>query len=252
MLHLPYLIELSPLYLLQAAFTLWMLVDANRRGMDSWWFWIILVFQPIGAWAYFFSYKWQELRGGSGWPSTLFQRRAPLREVRHQVERSPTAANRLELGVRLVEEGLHDEALPHLRAMLAREPEHCRALFALAEAQRGLGHPDQAVPALQQLIGHQPGWGDYTAWRLLVEACREAGDTSAARAQARELARIAPRLQHRCQFAECLMEAGETLEACHVLEQALEDYRYLSGPARRRDGRWVGKAKQLLEQAGTP
>jgi hypothetical protein len=250
MLNLPFLFELSPLYLAQALFTLWMLVDANRRGMDSWWFWIILVVQPIGAWAYFFSYKWHDLRGGSGWLGNLFQRRAPLQEVRHQAERSPTAANRLELGVRLVEEGLYDEALPHLQAMLAREPEHCRALFALAQAQRGLGHPEQAAATLQKLVKQQPGWGDYTAWRLLVEVCREAGDAAAARTQARELARITPGLQHRCLLAECLIEAGDTVEARKVLEQGLDDYRYLSGPSRRRDGRWLGKARQLLEQAG--
>jgi hypothetical protein len=247
MLHLPYLLELSPLYLAQMAFTLWMLVDANRRGMDSWWFWIILVVQPIGAWAYFFSYKWQDLRVGAGWLGNLLQRRPSLQEVRHQAERSPTAANRLELGVRLVEGGMYDEAVPHLQAMLDREPEHGRALFALAQAQRGLGHPDLAAAALQKLVKHQPRFGDYTAWRLLVEVCREAGDAPAARAHAGELARVAPCLQHCCLLAECLLEAGEEAEARKVLEQGLDDYRYLRGPSRRRDGRWVGKARQLLQ-----
>jgi hypothetical protein len=250
MLHLPFLFELSPLYLAQAALTIWMLVDANRRGMDAWWFWIILAFQPIGAWVYFFSYKWRDLRGGSSWLGNLFQRRTPLKELRHRVERSPTAANRLELGERLVEEGEYEEALPHLEAMLAREPDHCRALFALAQGQRGLGHLDRAVPALQKLVGHQPGWGDYSAGRLLVEVCGEAGDPAAALTHARDLARVAPSLQHRCLLAEHLLAAGEAVEARKVLEQALDDYQYLSGASRSRDRRWVGKAKQLLDQAG--
>jgi len=250
MFHLPYLFELSPLYLAQAALTVWMLVDANRRGVDSWWFWVIFFFQPIGAWAYFFSYKVKDFSSGSGWLANLFQRRASVGELRHQAERSPTAANRLELGVRLVEEGLHDEAVPHLQAMLAREPEHCRALFALAQAQLGLGHPELAVGVLEKLVAHQPGWGDYAGWRLLVEASRAAGDQPAALKHGQELVRIAPSLQHRCLLAECLLVGGERNEARKVLEHGLDDFNYLSGPSRGRERRWVGKAKQLLEEAG--
>jgi hypothetical protein len=250
MFHLPYLFEMSPLYLAQAALTVWMLVDANRRGVESWWFWVILVFQPLGPWAYFFLYKVKDFTRGSGRVGSLFQRRTPTQELRHQVERSPTAANRLLLGERLVEEKAFEEALPHLEAMLAREPEHCRALFALAHAHRGLGHSEQAVPVLQKLVAHQPGWGDYSAWRLLVLVCDEAGDRAAALTYSRELARIAPNLQHRCLLAENLLQAGEAVEARKVLEQGLDDFRYLSGPSRSRDRRWVGKAKELLALAG--
>src|SRR5438094_2030799 len=110
MFHYPYLIQLSPLYVLQAVMTIWMLVDSTRRSVESWWFWVILVLQPFGPWAYFFTHKVKDFRGG--WWRNLFQRRIPLTELRHQVERSPTAANRLELGVRLVEEGMYDEGLP--------------------------------------------------------------------------------------------------------------------------------------------
>jgi hypothetical protein len=244
----PYLFGLSPLYLVQAVMTLWMLIDSGRREVESWWFWVILVLQPFGPWAYFFMYKVKDFKGGS--LGNLFQRRIPLQELRHQVERSPTALNRMELGVRLVQEGMFEEAIPHLEAMLAREAEHCRALFALAEAHRGLGHPDQSAAALKKLVAHQPGWADYTAWRLLVLVSEEAGDRADALTQARDLARVAPTLQHRCLLAECLLDGGETVEARKVLEQGLDDYRYLSGASRSRSRRWVGKARQLLQQAG--
>ena len=45
-----------------------------------------------------------------------------------------------------------------------------------------------------------------------------------------------------------LLDTGEKGEARKIVERGLEDYRYLRGPSRRRDGRWVGKAKQLLKQ----
>ena len=48
--------------LLQLAFTIWMMVDAYHRSVEQFWYWIILLFQPIGAWAYFFSIKLHTLR----------------------------------------------------------------------------------------------------------------------------------------------------------------------------------------------
>jgi hypothetical protein len=240
--------ELSPLYLAQAAMTIWMLVDANRRGMDYYWFWIILIFQPIGPWAYFILYKARELRVGHGRLATLFQRPASLDELRHRVERMPTVAGRLELSERLVETGAHAEAVPHLDAVLAHEPTHCQALFLLASCRRALGDPGEAVPLLEKLIARHPAWQEYEAWQRLVEVREEAGDRAGAVASCRELARVAPSLEHRCLLAEHLLAVGEKSEAHKVVEQGLDDYRYLSGHSRRRDRRWVSKAKQLLNE----
>jgi hypothetical protein len=248
MRHFTQFQEFSPLYLLQLAFTIWMLVDARRRGVDFYWFWIILIFQPIGPWAYFIIYKISDFRGSTGWLTGLLHRRASLDELRHRAERLPTPANWLELGERLVETKAFSEAQPQLQAVLAREPEHCRALFLLAECHSGLDQPEEAVPLLRKILTRHPGWGDYQAWRTLVEVSKKAGDREGALGQCRELAKIAPRLQHKCLLAEHLLETGETVEARKVVEQGLDDFRYSSGLGRRLDGRWVGKAKQLLKQ----
>ncbi len=251
----PYLYYgLSPLFLVQAAFTVWMLVDANRRGVESQWFWMILIFQPFGAWAYFFTHKVKDFQGGHsqrpGWLTILFNRRPSLQELRYRAEQTPTVANRFELGERLVEVGECAEAAPHLEAMLAREPEHCEALFLLAQARRGLGQPELAMPLLEKLVAKQPNWRDYEAFRTLVTVCDDAGESVAALVHCRELARVAPRLEHRCLLAEHLMDTDARDEARRVVEQGLADYHFTSGPARRRDGRWVSRAKQLLKSAG--
>src|SRR5262245_49125561 len=47
MFHLRHFTEFSPLYLAQAGLTIWMLIDASRRGVEFYWFWIILFFQPF-------------------------------------------------------------------------------------------------------------------------------------------------------------------------------------------------------------
>jgi hypothetical protein len=231
MFSYPLISELSPLWLAQAALTIWMLVDANRRGVDYYWFWIILIFQPLGPWTYFLLYKARELRVGHGRLAGLFQRPASLAELRHRVERLPTVAGRLELSERLVETGECAEAVPHLEAVLAHEPGHCQALFLMAACRRALGHPDQAVPLLEKVVARHPSWREYEAWQTLVQVRTEA-------------------LEHRCLLAEHLLAAGEKNEARQVVEQGLDEYRYLSGHSRRRDRRWVGKAKQLLSQSG--
>jgi hypothetical protein len=227
-----------------------MLVDASRRGVDFFWFWIILLFQPLGAWAYFFAYKAGDLHFNQGWLAGLFHRRPSVSELRHRVERSPTLAARLELGERLVEVGEPALAVPLLEAVLAREPEHCLALFLLAESHRGLGHHEQAVPPLQKLIKRQSTWRDYKAWHTLIEVRRETGDVAGALDTCRELHHVAPSLQHRCLLAEHLLETGEKVEAGKIIQEGLDDYRFMTGLAHRRNRRWVSKAKQLLKQIG--
>src|SRR5205823_7002768 len=61
-----YLYGFPPLFLLQGAFTIWMLMDANRRRVEPQWYWMILAFQPFGAWAYFFTHKVKDFQHGHG------------------------------------------------------------------------------------------------------------------------------------------------------------------------------------------
>src|SRR5262245_5003109 len=116
--YLPYVNEVPYLYVAQIGLTIWMLVDANRRGVETYWYWIILMFQPLGAWGYFFIYKARELRIGKLSFGGLFQRRASLQELRYRVDRAPTMANRLELAQRLIETNVPSEAVAHLEAVL--------------------------------------------------------------------------------------------------------------------------------------
>jgi hypothetical protein len=225
-----------------------MLIDAQRRGVEYYWFLLILVFQPFGAWAYFFLFKLKDFRNSQEWLTSLFHRPPPLHELRHRLETRPTTAGRLELAERLVELGEYAEAAPHLEAVLAGEPEHCQALFALAECRRGSGHPDQAVEPLRKLIRRHASWQDYKAWPELISVLRETGDTAGAVESSRELARYAPSLEHKCLLAEQLLDVGAGAEARKTLELALEDFRYLTGVSRRRDRRWVTRAKQLLKE----
>ena len=248
--YFTFLNEVPYLFAVQLAMTLWMVVDAHRRGAEQYWYWIILAFQPLGAWAYFFIYKVRDFRVGRLPVAGLFQRPASLQELRYRVDRAPTVANRLELADRLVSAGQFAEAAPLLEAVLAHEAEHGKALFDLARCHRGLGRPEQAIPLLERLIRRHAAWGDYAGWHALIEAHEEAGDAQGAVKSCRELLRAAPTLEHQCLLAEHLIGLGENEEARRVLHKGLEDYSYLAGASRRRNRRWASQAKQLLKQIG--
>jgi hypothetical protein len=238
----------------QLALTIWLLVDHSRRGGESIWFWVILWFQPLGAWAYFFSVKLPSMRSGSAFQSSggltnLFQHRASLEELRYKVEHIPTLANRLALAQRLIEKKIYDEAVLPLESALKVEPDHCQILYSLALCHARLGRPDQSLPLLEKLLAREPRWSNYIGWHLLIETRDSKGDTAGALEACRELVRLAPTLQHQCLLAEHLLIQGQSEEARNLLERSLRDYSFAPGPIRRRNRRWASEARRLQKTA---
>jgi hypothetical protein len=245
-MHLLYSLvaEYPILSAIMLAFTLWMLVDAYHRGVDFFWYWVILLVQPIGALAYFFIFKARDLRGLSGW----FQPRISLQELRYRVAQAPTLANQLALGERLIEKHEYTEALTHLESALTREPDHSLVLYRLAVCHTELGHSQQAIPLLDRIIARDKQWSDYAAWRLLIQARSDTGDQEGALQASRELVKLAPNLRHRCVLAEHLLAQGQKHEARMLLDQGLQDQQFMPGPLRRRNRRWASQARRLLKE----
>lgn len=254
-----YFYEYPWLYLLQGAFTVWMLIDAYRRPAEQFWLWVILIFQPLGSWGYFVCVKMHDFTGGGrasgwqtsggGWSLPFFNRRPSIEELRYQAEHVPTLANSLALAERLVERNEHEEALPHLESALAREPDHCQVLFLVAVCHAELNRPEKAIPELEKVIARDRAWSDYSAWRLLVRVRSAMNDAPGALAACRELVRIAPTLRHRVLLAEYLIAEGQAPEARDMLQRALEDYRFAPANVRRLNRPYAGQAKKLLKQA---
>ena len=241
---------LQGIYLLQLAFTIWMMVDAYRHGAEQFWYWIILFFQPIGAWVYFFAVKLRHLRlpglptGGSS-----ADRKLSLEELQYRVDRAPTVANRLALAQRLMDRDRHDDAIAHIEAVLQVEPGYCQALHALAECRLATGEPTHAVHALEKLIQRDRRWSHYRAWRTLIEAHLARQEPGDALQACRELEKQLPTLENKCLLAEHLLDNNHKAEAIDLLDQALEDHHYAPWGQRFRNWRWARKARTLVAEA---
>jgi hypothetical protein len=238
--------EYSILYLAQTAFMVWMLVDAYRRQAEQFWYFVIFFIPMLGAWAYFFAVKAKDFRSVS--TGSFFQRKVPLSELRYRVEHMPTLTNNVEFAKRLIEQKEFAEAIPYLNAALKQEPDHPTALYNLALCQKEEGHLDQALPTLKKLLARDSRYANYTGWHLFIETLELHGDPASALEQCRELARIAPTLQHQCLLAEHLVDAGQPEEAQSLLDRSLQDHSFAPGPIRRRNRAWANQASRLQKR----
>lgn len=233
--------------LLQLTFAGWMMVDAYHRRVETFWYWVIFCFQPIGPWVYFFAVKFRtpNLRAAhySG------DRKLSLVELRFSVEQAPTVANRFALAERLMETGAYAEAIPLLEAVLAVEPNYCSVLHALAKCRLAMNNPDQALAPLQRLMTRDNRWSNYLAWHTLVEVHVARGQPAEALATCRELTRYQPTLKNKCLLAEQLLGNDRPSEAAKILRDALEEHRFTPMIARWHNRRWAREARRLCAEA---
>jgi tetratricopeptide (TPR) repeat protein len=67
---------------------------------------------------------------------------------------------RLNLGAAQFLSKRYDEAVSHLRYVLAFEPQNAVALLNIAACYDALGQPDDAIASLEQLVRERPTWRD--------------------------------------------------------------------------------------------
>jgi len=243
---------MSPWYFYaQMAFTIAMLIHVYRSGAEFYWFWIVLIFQPIGSWVYFFAVFLRGFSFGRGGMSTdaLWQKKLSLDELRYRAERTPTVANRMALAERLIEKGKHADAIPMLEEVVVADPILCRAMYDLAVCHLACNEPRLAVGFLKKLLARDYRWSNYRAWVTLIEAHVASGESLEALQASRELAKMVPTLENKCILAEHLIDNKLHSEAAEVLDRALEDHAYLPFGKRMKNWSLARHAQKLLNEA---
>lgn len=236
----------------QLAFTAVMLIHAYRTGAEFFWYWIIFLFQPIGAWIYFFAIFIRNVRFNPGISTeSWFQRRLSLDELRYRADRTPTVNNRLAYAEALMAKGRHAEAIPLLEAVIAADQIHCQAMHDLALCQLACNEPAKSIAMLKRLLERDYRWSNYRAWRTLIDAHEANNDPAEALKACRELEKMVPTLENKCLLAEHLLDNKLNSEVIQLLDQALEDHSFTPWGKRFKNWSWARYARKLLSEAET-
>jgi hypothetical protein len=235
------------LFMLQTAFSIWMLVDAIKRRSQFYWYVIIAV--PFGEWVYFFmvkihDFKWSKLSG-------LLGPRAPsLKQLRFEVQQTPSVLNKCRLADGLHDGGAFDEAFALYQEVLRQDDEHKGALYGAALCQLEQDEVQAAAEALAALVDRNPSYRDYEPWQQLVRALWASDQREQALDRLRQLNTIAPRVPHQIALGRYLAEAEDKDQARQVLQQAIEQHEHAPRHVQRAASGDVAEARRLLKSLG--
>lgn len=230
-------------------FTVWMAVEAVRRGHTQSWLWIILFFGPIGAAAYFFSeYMPVSLRGGgfAGGKVTAQDERQALADVK----RLDTAAAWTHYSSVLRARRQFSKAADAGREAIRREPSNVEARYELGLALLGSGRPGDAVEHLQVVVAKDRAYQSGDALHALAQAQEGSGDVAGARASLEALAGSSGRPEILFGLARLQGLMGDRDAAVRSLRRIVEEAEYVPDYLQRDVRPWVKRAKKALAKLG--
>ena len=235
---------------LTIAFSLWMLIDALRRGAPMYWVVILIVFFPIGSFVYFFAIK---LKDYKPLQEKLFARVLPhpalsVDELMARYEAAPTQANQLALAAAFYDEERFEQAATLFQDVLERQPAEPDALWGLARVRRSQGNHVESQRLYERLIEESPRHGELAAALEYAEALWDAGQAKRCLEILEDIADESKRLNHRLAYAHYLVESGDKTKARHVLKRALHDHDTHPSWLKQKERQWASAAADLLRK----
>jgi hypothetical protein len=232
------------LFALQSAFSLWMLVDAARRGAGYIWYAIIMM--PFGEVAYFLAVKVHDPEFAA--LRLAFRPRPPsLDQLRFEAEHTPSFENRAILARALQDDGEHVEAVALFRELLSAEPEDKGALYGLGCALCDAGQTAQAIDALKSLAALDFAYADYAAGTMLAELYWKQERREESLAMWESVAGASRSLAHQTELARALAEQGRAPEARALLERGLREYAHSPRYIQKSQRRQARTARRVLD-----
>jgi len=236
------------LFLMQTAFSLWMVVDAIRRGIAGYWYLIIMM--PFGEWVYFFMIKIHDPE--FEWARDLYRqlttKKITTEELRFQAEQAPSFTNKINFAQALYDQGSFHEAVELFTEALEIDAESRDALYGQALSNSALQKYDTAIEGLRRVIELDPSFRDYVAYTDLAHALSETHRKQETHELLRDLVTVSPRLRHRVIRAHYLIQDGHRKEAAEQLQTGLDEFNHVPKYVQRKNQIWFKRAKQMLKQ----
>lgn len=241
-----------PIAVLGMAFTVWMAVEAVRRGQASGWLWIILLFGPIGAAIYFFS-EYADQFFGRG---TILQPRkvtaADLRQAEADVKRLGNAATWTTYSSALRGRRQLSKAIDAARKGLENDPKSVEARYELGLGLEESGRHEEARDELAQVVEADATYDSDNALFALARAQQGSGQDEAARTGLETLALRSARPEVLFECASVQARLGDRAAAAENLHRIIAEAEAVPDYLERNVRPWVHKAKQALQKLGAP
>ncbi len=228
------------------AFSIWMAVDCWRRGAEWYWFWIILVFQPLGGIVYFFVNYWK----GSQLERGLWRRLTAgsrIRDAKARAHHLDTSATFEELGDLYSGAEKWPEADEAYRQALQRDAGNLHAQVRRGYALLALNRAEDAWPLLGPAYQKNPSFDDDKLIRQLARCQAMRGNFVDACNLYEYFLRKHSYTEVQFEYAQVLLKSGKAEQGRKALEELIHDAEFAPKFQRRRDSRWVREAKRLLK-----
>lgn len=225
-----------------ALFQVWAIVTAIRYRN---WFWIpVLLIAPLfGACLFFMMHASQA--GPSGFELPGARDRKRIKRLEADLHRLDKAHLHAELGDIYLEMSKLDQAEVSYRAAMERDPKDLDTRAHYGQCLVRLGRPAEALPLLEGVVAEKPRHDHGHTLMALAEAQAALGDAEPAIATWRRVTNSHTYARARVQLAEFLAARGDTAEARAIVASVLEDDRHTPPFQRRREQRWVRRARKL-------
>lgn len=235
--------------ILAAGFTLWMLIDAVRRG-EYVWAVLMLIFSLITVLLYFFMvYRPATASSGTrGFELPGAGQRQRVRELKAQIHHLDKAHHWLQLGDVYFTQGKLQLAEQAYRSSLERDDSDRDARAHLGQCLLRQGRAAEARTLLEAVVAEESKHDYGHTQMALAEALVALGQKSEAGEVWRRVNEQHSYPRARVQWAELLIEEGKKKEAAGLLNEVLMEDPHAPAFQRKRDKVWVRRAKSLMRR----
>jgi tetratricopeptide (TPR) repeat protein len=236
----------SPLVLVVAAFTIWMLIDAIRRQE---WFWVVLIilFPLLNAFLYYLLvYRSAPPLGGFRLELPGSGDRSRIQELEKLIHHLDKAHHHAELGDIYFRQGKFEAAENCYRDALDRDAEEEDARSRLGQCLVRLGRPQEALPLLERVCSENPKHDYGHSLMALAEAHMLLGDRDRAAQTWERVLENHSYARARVELAELYLASGQEERARMSLRQVLADDAHAPPFQRKQERSWIQRAQRLL------
>lgn len=245
---------MSPIVLLSIALQIACAVHVVRTGRPMYWIFILLIGSYIAVAIYLIAEVIPGMRNSPGTRKAVRDIRNKIdpgrqqREAGRRVDLVATTTHRSELAAQALQQGDFKTAEEQYRAALkglyATDP---YLMLGLAQAQFGLGQPQQTRQTLDALIAANPDFRSSQAHLLYARALEAVDDNTAALHEYETLAVGYPGEEARARFGVLLKKTGQHDKARELFSEVIKRANVAPRHYQREQREWIDLARRELE-----